>query len=160
MCELNCFENNSRLLWNRKFIIKGIRPVMYFGNSVLSQCVGPVVLKCNSLILWNASVYDRVPCITACQIRGPVFRNLLVFFDEVLLALRPTTKLVDHNLSVLCGDCLTSILAASYHILCAATSDGAIHMKSDFSICFPTLCLNILKSWWRICVYPITPVET
>jgi hypothetical protein len=41
-----------------------------------------------------------------------VFRNKLIFYDEELLAPRPTPKLKDHSLSALL-DCLFNIFAAT-----------------------------------------------
>jgi hypothetical protein len=44
-----------------------------------------------------------------------MFRNMIRFYGEELLAPRPTPKLEDHP-SLAVGDCLFSIFAASLHI--------------------------------------------
>ena len=44
-----------------------------------------------------------------------MFRNMICFYGEELLAPRPTTKLEDHPLSA-AHDCLFNIFAATLHI--------------------------------------------
>jgi hypothetical protein len=44
-----------------------------------------------------------------------VFRNMVIFYGEELLALRPTPKLEGHPLSAV-RDCLFNVFAATFHI--------------------------------------------
>jgi hypothetical protein len=44
-----------------------------------------------------------------------VFRNMVIFYGEELLAPRPTSKLEDHPLSAV-RDCLLNVFAATLHI--------------------------------------------
>ena len=44
-----------------------------------------------------------------------MFRNMVVFYGEELLARRPTPKLEGHPLSAV-GDCLFNVSAATLHI--------------------------------------------
>ena len=49
-----------------------------------------------------------------------MFRNMIRFYGEELLAPRPTPKLEDHTLSAV-SDCLFNIFAATLHIGCRSS---------------------------------------
>jgi hypothetical protein len=53
--------------------------------------------------------------LPSSQVSVWIFRNKIRFYDEELLAPRPTSKLEDHPLSAILG-CLFNIYAATLHI--------------------------------------------
>ena len=87
----------------------------------------------NALIVTPRPAYAFMPCcpsaVGSCIVSAPhcmatdisvcrlcaVLLNVLSFYGEELLALRPIPELEDHPLSVVC-DCLFSIFAATLHI--------------------------------------------
>jgi hypothetical protein len=74
-----------------------------------------------------------------------VFRNMVIFYGEELLAPRPTPKLDDHPLSAV-RDCLFNVFAATLHIrrpfLHPQPEDAPCRGDRDTLIMVPT-CTNM-----------------
>jgi hypothetical protein len=94
--------------------------------AVFTPLLVPIPNQINPIHTIQSSLKIRFNIINFSSLRsfiqgiypGPmllvIFRNNLIFYGELLLATRPTTKLGDHPLSAL-HDCLLIIFAATLH---------------------------------------------